>query len=734
MATLMIGVTCSATGAESFVIEEIVVTAQKRAESIQDVPIAMDAFGAEEIQSRQIVSIADLAAVSPSLSFGELAATAQISIRGVGFGFITGSGESSVAVHSDGVYISSPGALLFAQTDLGGLELLRGPQGTLWGRNVTGGVINFISPTPSDQLSGAIKLGRGNYQAQAISGHVNLPVSDAVRTRFSVDYMDRDDYIENSFPGGSDLGDVRRVSGRFAMDIDATDKLTLEVRVLAGEDEVGGPFHDPIDNAPLTTLQAIFLPFDFDPDPRQGAVNAAIGTESEMFLGSIRAEYALRENITLTSITGYIDFENTISFDVDNTTINAIFTDRRKNISETFSQEFNLSGNYNRGSWLLGAYYFREEKDVTIPVLNATPALLPIPGLGSFAGFDIDIKEDYETIAFFTDATFDLTEKMQMFGGLRYLDEERDGSYLRVDTIDDVVFLGGADGVRFTTCDEDYLLEDEKISGRLGIKYQWAETLMTYAQASTGYKSGGYATLASCGAAARYDPETLKAIEVGFKSYLVDGRLRLNGAAFFYDYADLQVEQVIGIAVLVANGDAEVKGLELSALYHITDGFQLEAGVTWLDAQYTDFFSIDTAGPTIVPGVPGQALQNLSGNPLPRSPEWKATIGVQYERIANNGSVLFARLDSLFSTSYQTREFDEPRDEQGSYQNVNLIASYTSPDSNWTLSLWGKNLTDEEVLLSTVDTSLFAGSGFQGIVGGTWNLPRTYGADIQYRF
>ncbi len=738
VAGVMIGTSYTVSGAESLLLEEVIVSAQKRTESMQDVPIAMDAYGEDDIKSRQIADISDLAAVTPSLNFGELAGTAQISVRGVGFGFVTGSGESSVAVHSDGIYISNPGALLFAQSDLAGLEVLRGPQGTLYGRNVTGGVVNFTSPSPLDEMGGRLKVGGGNYGAQSISGNVSVPLSDTVRTRFSIDYLDRDGYIENEAPGGSDYGDVERISGRFAMDIDASDRLTLSVRALVGDEESGGPFYDPIDNSPNTTPQAVFHPFDFDPDPRKGSASARVGTDSELFLGSVRADYDISDNISLVSLTGFVDFENTLYWDADNTTLNAVFMDGRENSDESFSQELNLSGQHSNGTWLIGAFYFKQEKEIIIPFRNATPAFIPIPGTGgaTFAGFDVDIDEDFESIAIFADATIDITPELQAFGGVRYLEDERDGSYLRVDILDSVPLPGGgaANGVPVTSCDEDYLLEDEEVTGRLGIKYQWTDNFMSYVQVSTGYKSGGYAIAATCGEAAIYEPESLDSVEVGFKSDLADGRLRLNGSAFFYDYTDLQTEQVVGTAVLVSNGDAEVRGLELSALYLVTERFQLEGGVTFLDSEYTNYFGVDSAGPSIVPGVPGQAVQDLSGNPLPRAPEWAANIGIQYEYDMANGAILFTRLDTLFSASYQTREFDERRDEQGSYHNVNLVTSYTSPEEKWILSLWGKNLTDEEVLLSTVDTGVFAGTGLPGVIGGTWNLPRTFGADIEFRF
>ena len=715
-------------------LEEIVVVAQKRAQSLQEVPIAIDAFTSEDVESRSIDGVADLGIQSPSFVYGEVNGQAQLSIRGVGFGLLTGAGENSVAVHIDGLYLANPGAVSMLQSDIDGIELLKGPQGTLWGRNATAGVVNFITKAPSDQLAGSVKAGIGNYDSRAVSASVNLPVSDSVVTRLSVQKDDRDGFVDNHFLD-KDINDMDKISGRFSMDIDVSDDLFAQLRVFSSEETIAGSPHFDVfyDNGGLvpdfsnplnpptpvpSVLGALGVPAGFyDTRPYDAQIDQNTQRKSNLDGGSVRLTYDISENVNLVSITGYVDWSSDIDDqDLDGTAADLLHLSRSLS-DEVWSQEFNLAGVHGGMSWLLGAFYMKQDiaarSDVTVPLFA------PV-GVGSFL---YDFDEEVESLAVFADATYDLTGQLSVYGGIRVMEEERD-SFMTAQFF----APGGGDANAIATalglsaCDrEEKNRDDDDITGRLGLQWYFDNDTMVYGQVSSGFKSGGAAT-SLCGDL--FEPESIEAVEVGFKTVLLDSQLRLNGAVFFYDYADIQVEETIGAAATINNADGEIKGAELDALYYVSSALQFNAGLTLLDTEYTDFENVNAYDVA-------SGLQDLAGNPLLRSPGWQLAVGAQYTLDLSDSSTLMLRTDINASDSYQLREFDDPQDEQDSYTLVNASITYTSPSEAWVVMLWGKNLTDEEVVIGIVNSSPVPGAGY---ASASYAMPASYGASVEYNF
>ena len=389
--------------AEGLALEEIVVTAQKRSESQQKVPIAVDLFSAAAVKNRQISGVADLAVNTPSLRYGEAAGSSQISVRGVGFGLVTGSGENSVAVHTDGLYLGNPGAVQMLQDDIGGIELLRGPQGTLWGRNATGGVVNFKTPGPEEEFGGSVKVGFGNYGAKSVSANISVPVSDIVKTRFSISHLDRDGAYDNLLTG-NEVGETDKIGGRFSIDITPTDDLEIQGRFFYSEEDFGGPINGPIDGSVEVNPLYAGLPYSLDPYEVTHAFDPLM--ESELAGGSIRVDYDINEAWNLVSITGYVDF--TRENDYDSAGLPGSFVllgdgqsgdpVGRDLSDETFTQEFNLTWQGDRSRVLFGAFYLKQEVDILSTV--ELPALTPLINL---IGFAFDFEEEIESTALFVD-------------------------------------------------------------------------------------------------------------------------------------------------------------------------------------------------------------------------------------------------------------------------------------------------------------------------------------------
>jgi len=735
------------------VLEEVIVTAQKRDESQQEVPIAMNAFSAEDVKNRQIASVADLAVTVPSLRIGEAIGAQQISLRGVGYGLFSGAGENAVAVHVDGIYLANPGSVQLLQHDVAGVEVLRGPQGTLWGRNATGGVINFITPSPSDEFGGSLKVGAGNYGAVSASGNVNIPISDVLSVRGSIDYLDRDGYLENRHTG-NDIAGVEKISGRVAIRFTPSDQFQADLKIFSGEEDWGGPYFSATGDSLLASPFGALNP-QFDDDPRKLYANIDPLQESSLHGASLRLQYDFGSNISLVSLTGFVDYQRELLYDNDGSSLNMTIVGRDIN-DKTISQEFNLSGDHGDLNWLVGAYYLKQDADV----FSDAP-LNDFVYMSGLTQLLFDFEEEVESEAVFFDVTYAFTEQLSVYGGLRALWEDREGTFsqtLIADlgalpflafqqagpganpadfglTMGDLVDVGTNGFGNYLTgipvalpaCSSPVVENKSDVSkttGRLGVKYQFNDSVMGYAQFSTGYKSGGFASSACDDP---FKPENLDAYEIGFKSEMAGGRVRINGAVYYYDYSDLQVEQGLGTSIVVENADAEIKGLDLDVLFVATDQLLLSAAVALIDSEYTKFVNIDSIDhPTL--------LQDVSGNPLLRAPEWSFVAGAQYDMPLADGANLILRTDLLFSDSYQTREFNNPADKQPSYHNVNAIASYTSASETWAFSMWVKNLTDEEVLQNSVEVSTLVGTGAYGVRGTTYNLPRMFGADIEFRF
>jgi iron complex outermembrane receptor protein len=713
-------------------IEEIIVTAQKREQNLQDIPIAVSAISQDAIEERQIVGLADLATQISGFKFAEIAGGGQASIRGVGFSLVTGIGEGSVAMHSDGLFLSRPGATTMLQDDLAGIEVLRGPQGTLYGRNATAGVVNLITPAPPEEFEWGLGAQAGNFSARKYSAHIGSGFFDgAFRLRLSGGIGERDDHLINETFPGRDQGGQEDTSLRLAADWQAADSLKFKLRGFSANEDFNGIVfgaYKPPANSPLTP------PGTYSDDPYRIRTNDAGLSNKKLDGGSLKAVLELSDQLSLTSLTGYVEYAFTTRGADNDGTSNDLFTAFRLDTSKTFTQELSLGWQSDRWQWLLGAFYLSEQFDLdnhvfvsgsglaTLGLGTVLPGLDPaqLDLLAQTIGLDanaLDIKnysrESSRSAAVFADTTYTLTDTLRIFGGLRYLKDKK------TQFLTSAIVSADAPALGVTNCEDlRSELEVSNTTGRIGLQYDVFDDAMVYAQYSSGFKSGGF-SIASCGNG--FKPEELNSNEIGFKSTWLDGRLRANGDVFFYDYANLQVEQVVLPSVVVNNADARVKGgeLELSALPF--GDLQLDLNATVLDARYTKFFNSDNTE-----GVQGGPERDLSGNYLNRSPKFSGGLSAQYPLEFDSFGRLTLRGEATYNTRTWLREFNNDTDFQKPYALYNLYINWQNPAQSWAIRGFVKNITDEPVLGAFI--------GVAGYKAATFQLPRTVGVAVSYEF
>lgn len=686
--------------------DDIIVTAQRRSENIQDVPIAISAFSAQDIATRGIDSLEKVAAQVPGLNFGEASGLALISIRGAGFSVITGAGDNAVAIHRDGIYIASTRAAAMFQDDLERVEVLKGPQGTLYGRNATAGVINLISRSAPTELSGEVKAGYGNYDAKSASATVGGPITDALRVRVSGSYVNRDGYIDN-LTTGSKLGGIERYSVSAAIDGEIGEVFSYEIRGYQVREEFHGPVYDPIDYR-----SAVLPAGSFDLAPYKVRMNNDANAVRRLRGGSVALTWDLAKDVSLKSLTGYSHFQYNATYDADGTAVNGFMVAPVHDEDKSLSQEFNLIGTMDRTKFVVGAYYSD---------LKRTPYVhTDAPGFAGVGIATIDnvSRQNIKNYAGFFDVTYSVTDTVRLYGGLRYLAERARVFQNQTRTL--------TNGTVTTGCAQTLFRDkDNNLSGRGGVQFDASGDVMIYGQYATGYKSGGRSPT-SC--QNYYKPETLKSWEAGVKSRLFDGALTLNGAAYYYDYKNNQIEQVSGVATyIIQNADARLYGVEADAHLKLTSNFSVDAGMNLVHSEYKNFFNADRLNAAA-------GLQNLDGRQMIRAPKWKINVGAEFDQPLADGARITMRGDLNATAKYQLREFDPVYDAQESYVTGDASITYRFPSETFYVRGWVKNITNEAVLGGVIANGQIPGATTGPWRSGAYQMPRTYGVEVGARF
>lgn len=838
-------------------VDDIIVTAQKREQSLQDVPIVVTSLSQEALQDAGVRDIKDLQILTPGLivtsTTNESVTTARI--RGVGTVADNPGIESSVGVVIDGVYRSRNGVGFGDLGEMSRIEVLKGPQGTLFGKNTSAGVINVITAAPSFTPGYNAEFTAGNYDAFGVSGSVTGPITDKLAMRLYGARRVRDGFYDvvvgpgprtNTDDQNQDFGTVR---GQLLwLPTDAT-----SVRLIADYSNrseyccvatpvILGPTAAIVD-AISGGVGVAGPPYGRQPYSREARANRSTQQDITDRGVSVELNHDFGEAATLTSITAYRSWETVNGGDVDFSAADLFYRLPDGNFSfglDQFSQEVRLAGRTDRLDWLVGGMYSKEDLSrndsflfgaawnsylstlgasqagfpgaaaTFLRCLTAPSTPIPVPGVGpvpanllcasqGFAaplvagpvyaagdGYLDKYQQDSSSFALFTNNTFRVSEQLELTLGLRYTREEK-----TLDTAQDNIgnnglpcaaarlnplmapgqplnaLLGGGLCINQTNPDFDgrnYTqdFEDDDISGRFSAQYRFNPSLMVYASAARGFKSGGFNLERSSAPRAAnnsspipvddtsFDSETVESYELGFKSTLLNRTLLFNATAYQQNFSNFQLNTFAGIAFIVESiPELDTRGVDMDFLWFTpVEGLSIQGGATFTDSTYGEFTAADLQVPSRFP-----ALSLLPGEKVSFAPDFTATLGFNFDRSIGNGLRAGFSLSGKYSSEYNTGSDLLPAKMQEAFSLFNGRISLGSEDERWTLEVWGQNLTDEEYyqvvfnaplqgspFVSTLQTSgQYAGTFYNPAADTTTynaflGAPRTFGATLRFKY
>jgi iron complex outermembrane receptor protein len=718
-------------------MNDIIVTAQKRETNLQRTAIAMSAVSGDALRDQQVGGIDGLAQSLPSVNFGQTTGNARIAIRGVGFDNISVGNEGRVAYHVDGVYVSRPSAALASFYDIERVEVLRGPQGTLYGRNATGGAINVVLAGPTDSLDGFVEASYGNYDLRKLEGAVGGPLSDAISARLSFSLVERDGYGKN-LTTGIDVDDQSTRAVRGQVRIHPSD--AVDIRLAADyfhQDDHAYGFHfiRPGSIPAAATGSTPALPGATPKGLRLGGVVPTNLRDSTSDFGPFNnrefwnltasANFDLG-GVDLTSVTGYRNAKFRTITDLDATSAALSVYDQLER-SKTFSQELRLSGDFARGEWMIGGFYFHESLfgGTRVPLDPAAfgsndPSVALPPLTDIMQGLTLIGEQRTRAFAGFASLKYELADALSIRVGARYSREKKSVDELNVNNmaapypplIDKLV---PAPPGRRQPNSEIW----SSFTPSLTLEYQATSDLFLYATYAKGFKSGGF-NLGNL--QAPFAPEKITDYEAGLRADWLDGRLRTNLSGFYYDYKNLQVSQVVGAAVLIQNAaSAVLYGMEAEVSARPVDGLNLSGNLSLLHSEYKDFVSAD-------PARAGLGPINLAGNKLTQSPKYTLNLSADYTVRSAIGDFNLRGETRFVGKTYFT-QYNLDHTAQPSYSLFNAFLNWKG-ENGLTAGAFIRNIGNKRII-----SSALVGSGLVGFpFVGTFEPPRTYGVTLGYQF
>ncbi|WCT75129.1 TonB-dependent receptor [Sphingomonas naphthae] len=687
-------------------VGEIVVTARKVTETAQSVPLAISVLGGAELTERGIVNVQALQGQLPSIAIGEVNGTAQITSRGLGNDNFAAGSDPSVGLNVDGVVVSQPGAQLGAFFDLERVEVVRGPQGTLYGRNTTGGAINLVTNKPTADLSGYGRISYGNYNNLVLEGAVSGPISDTIRARIAFKTEDHDGWGKN-VRTGKDIDDASRRAVRGTLLFLPSEKLEI---LLSGEYTSEKDANYQIKylsdsfpgNAALRPPGLASSFFASNPRDINTDIDPRNDRHTYSFTGTV--SYEASSALTFKSISGYRRFKNIGARDFDGTAAalaNVVIPVE----TDQYTQEFQALVTTDRIKAVVGAYYYKEnlQSDIRIGANPYGPTnALTISQFGTVGT---------ESVAGFANVSYNLTNQLSLDLGGRWSWERREG---------DARFTRGGTLFPYQTAGS---VKD--FTPRVGLEFKPTSDVLIYASYAEGLKSG---VIASGSTTPILRPERVKAYEAGVKSTLFNRTLRANLSIYRYDISDLQVSRTLPgttagsfVSVFENAADARAQGVELELVWRPTRAFQLSAIGGYSDATFTRFLTINPLdGPT---GV----VRDQAGNRLVQTPEWSSTVSAEYKADVGSGTVTTSA-----QAQYQSRVFFTPfaqaQTSQKPVTRFDTSIRYDADGKRWFASLWVRNLTNERV----ATTKYVIASG--RFISGQYVPPRLWGGTVGYNF
>ena len=756
--------------AEQAVLEEIVVSAQKRDQSLQDVPIAVSALSTAALQDAGVDNISDLSVQVPVLEVQSSVSPVMTNfrIRRVGNLGNIPTFEPAVGVFVDGAFRSRS---IFAAGDLFDLErieILRGPQSTLYGKNTTAGVIGIYTAKPQDTLGWQAEMGAGNIEgadnaaSMRFKGGVTGPLSDKVGASLALAYTTHEETFGEALANsGSDANDIDRLSVRGQLAWDVSDALSM--RLIAGAvQEDDKQLTSDITYDPNGVLATVVLPIwqsagvsdtcsDNDPHNRITCVNQPLTTDLDAQEVTLLAEYKLANGLTLDSTTSWdqFGFKGTMNDVAQMMAPLMRFHDNQE--SESWQQELRLSSAGGETvDWMTGVFYYNnvykrgDDKNPVFlydtlsdhPVVSAVvgqarglPFPLPIAAQGQVGYLDSSLDTDY--LGVYTQATWNVSDRFAVTGGVRWQQEDKQADieqWVNDPTPSVLSLLLSPAAISATGLER----ETDDVTWSLTPQWSIGEQVMVYATAAHGFKSGGFNTGFGVLPIANreFADEDIMHYETGIKFDPMNGRMRLAASAFFTEYDQYQDAAFVGAQFTVGNAEkAELKGVELDGTVLLSDTLLADFAVSYADLTYAE----NTTGqcyPGRTPDSPSSAgACDLSGEHPVNAPEWKTHAGFQYERPVRWGSI-FGRADWSWTDEYNTSFSSDPRLTQEAYSWINLRAGTRWAD-NYELVFWVENASNETVVNLDAVLTLFAIDGsYQSLL----QAPRSYGVDFRFNF
>ena len=705
---------CGSVFAQSsdLVFEEVLVTAEKRSESLQDLSQAITVLGGADLDNRQIASFIDLSAIAPGVNIAKNEGfKTVITIRGVGNEANQNAiANPSVSYHLDGIYVASPFALQTDFLDLERIEVLRGPQGTLFGQNSTGGAINVITTAPSiDSSFGKADLTLGDYGLVKARAAYNLPLTDTLAMRASVISNTRDGFTEN-LTLGQDLDDANSMSARIRVLYEPSDNFRANFTAQYFDEDRNGAAQKGL--------------LDTTPDARELRQDslAAYELTSELYSAVLEWDF---ESFTLKSLTSYQNDDVMIIRDNDRNDSAAISVfqipslyDPETNKQTTITQEVNLVSVdplFGKLDWVAGLFYLDTEVEISIlerldfgldgfdPITDAD-----IASYGGDVGFISDSKPERDSTSVYGQGTWHFNEAWRAVFGLRYTEDE---------VYSEVTNFYGREGTDIIET------SSEKVTGRLVVEHDFNESTMAYGAYTRGFKPGGSnltygreEVIAPIVVLPTFNEEIVDAYEVGLKTDLVDGRVRMNTAAFYYNYEGLQYQATDPEVFQGGVGNipkSEIFGAELELSAFLSESLILDVRLAWLETEITaDHLALDNvqseaAGGTLIGGGAGlfspevqqarsSAVQNVNGNELAKTPKFTGNVALNWNTDIASWGELNSSLQYTYRGGFKHRIFNnDATDVVPSYNVIDLIIGLRPEGKDWRVELIGKNLSDE---------------------------------------
>ena len=730
----------SATQAQ--LLEEVVVTAQKREQSMQDVGIAVTAFSGDQLKDLNMTNTVEITQQVPSMQlFTFTPALTILNIRGVSQSNFQDNLEAPVAAYIDEAYISSMNMVGQQMFDMERVEVLRGPQGTLFGRNATGGVVQYVTRGADDEeFNGYVEASYAEYDRRSVEAAFGGAVGEKVRARLAGRWEKGDGYVKSrALPSVRDAHGADGFVLRGSLQIDFSDRLEGDFRVTHVNDNdvpTGTYTFTPATADPVTGFG---IPLGPPINPLSGET-ADVHSHYSDLEGSLNREgwnltgkftLDLSDTVTMESITNYQTFDKDYIEDADATPIGFLYFPFNPIADfESFTQELRFSGETERLSWSAGGYYFNQDMDNSVFVKGVI--LTGSPSGEILATY----KQKSKNWSVFGQAEYALTDRVSFIAGLRWSQDDKSMDYSStfsdVDPagyaameaqygIPEAVFRAGPFLAYNPSLDSSATIDYNDWAGRFQLDFRPNDDTLLFASVNRGIKGGNWvvATTPDADGELRHDEEVLWSYEVGGKFTLFDGLARLNASAFYYDYSDYQVFSLIFLSPDVLNSDATAYGGEVEFTVSPTENWDFNFGVALLQSK------VDNT-PAVLPDE-NFNFQFVEGD-LPQAPEISFNFLARYTWPLPGGGNLAAQVDGfIYGDHYLYSAKNEANAEEG-FTMLNASVSYTTEDEKWKLTAWGRNLTDTTYRIYLVDL------GLAEFLEEIYGPPQWLGATLSYRF